>query len=174
MKRMRGFWATIVTASITAIGMTAIAYLSPVKSTVGYCFVLVILFACVTAVTYVINFLYKDKENPDKEKYKDAICASSKAIERLHALRYEFAMLISEIAWHNAESDGKPRPHLLKEGEFGEKALLSPEDMEAAFLEAAKLVSERCGPSRCSCKTDCDKQTMLDRIRTLRKRYEKK
>lgn len=115
-----------------------------------------------------------DRKNDRNHDDNLDICASSEAIIVKDKLQSEFSKLVSRIAWHNARS-GKDL-HLLvrKEGETEEKVLISPEDMEKAFLEAAKLVTEKCAPANCSCKINCDKQTLLQRVQRLREKYEEK
>lgn len=107
----------------------------------------------------------------DRKRHKNhdddlKICASSEAVNTKYKLQSEFNRLVSKIAWYNAG--------LVKESDTEGKILISPEDMEKAFLEAAKLVTEKCALDRCPCKTNCDKQTVLQRIQNIRKNFEEK
>lgn len=120
-----------------------------------------LVFAFIVVMIQEITNRKKHKNHDDNLD----ICDSSEAISEKYKLQSEFSRLVSRIAWHNAGSE--------KESEAEEKILISPEDMEKAFLEAAKLVAEKCALDRCPCKTNCDKQTVLQKIRNLLKNFEK-
>lgn len=125
-----------------------------------------ILIGVVFSAVFAI-FIYKVEEVINEKRKKEAedenelrICLSGDAVEAGDKLSSEFKKLIRVIALRHAESN--------------QELLISPEDMEKAFLEAAKLVTEKCVLDRCPCKTNCDKQTVLQVIRNLRKNLEKK
>lgn len=170
---MVGFWAAISIAGMFLGCVLSVAYLNPSNSLPGLISTLSMVLVWIVIASHVMNILYKDDENSGKEN-TPKVTASSEAMNAKDRLQSEFSRLVSDIAWHNAES-GKDL-HLLvrKEGEVEEKILISPEDMEKAFLEAVKLVTEKCAPANCSCKTNCDKQTLLQRVQRLREKYEEK
>lgn len=144
------------------------------KSLIGFSSGIVLTAMFILFAKPIFHVLDEDDKNIEKESDKKEVCASSEAMSAKDKLQSEFSKLVSGIAWHNAGS-GK-NLHLLvrKEGEAEGKILISPEDMEKAFLEAAKLVAEKCVLDRCPCKTTCDKQTVLQRIRNIRKNFEEK
>lgn len=169
---MVGFWAAISIAGMFLGCVLSVAYINPSNSLSGLLAVLATLFVWLLIANHVINILYK-KEDYERENIPK-VTASPEAMREKDKLQSEFSGLVSGIAWHNAGS-GKDL-HLLvrKEGETEEKILISPEDMEKAFLEAAKMVAEKCAPANCSCKINCDKQSLLQRVRRLREKYEEK
>ena len=79
-----------------------------------------------------------------------------------------------EISHYQARVAGKEVTFAEAKAGVPDEKLISPEDTEAAFLEAAKQVSSKCASSACPCKTNCDKQTLLQKIQKLRKKYEDK
>lgn len=167
---MVGFWAAISIAGMFLGCVLSVAYLNPSNSLSGLLAVLATLLVWLLIANHVLNILYKE-ENSEKENIPN-VTASPEAMSVKDGLNSEFSRLVSKIAWHNAGNDDKLRIQMIKEGETEGKVLISPEDMEKAFLEAAKLVTEKCALDNCSCKTNCDKQTVLQRIQNIRKNFE--
>ena len=177
MKRkdgMVGFWA-MISIAVMAVGcILSMTYFNPSKSLSGLLVTLVIMIFWLAVANLIINFIYiyKDEKN-SMEENTPGITASSEAMNVKDVLDAEFRKLVTAIAWHNAKSGEDLHLLVRKEGETEEKILICPEDMEKAFLEAAKMVSEKCVLDRCPCKTNCDNQTVLQKIRNLRKNFEK-
>lgn len=173
-KSMSGFWATIVIAVAAGGTMLSVVYLNPTNSVKGFLSIMVVAALFLLMANLIINFLHKDDKAPEKEDGKKDVYSSTEALTRMDILESEFHCLVYEIASRNAEASGKLLT--LKEADTGrhpKEKLISPEDIEVAFLEAISLVSKNCSKSESSCGTDCCKQTLLDRIKALRKRYEK-
>lgn len=118
-------------------------------------------------------FFPKNKENKINDK-KDAY-TSSKAVNAKDDLTAEFRGLVSDLVMLKAKSAAKLLTY--KEADSKDcpkEKLISPEDMEMAFWEAANLVSQNCALDRCPCKTNCDKQTLAQKIKNIRKNLKEK
>lgn len=154
--------------------MMVIAYLDPPLAVSKSLFAVVAVFGMGFAVLHlVLEILYKDEKKSDKGNIP-RVTASSEAMSVKDVLDSEFRKLVTAIVWHNAKSGEDLHLLVRKEGETEEKILICPEDMEKAFLEAAKMVSEKCILDCCPCKTNCDNQTVLQKIQNIRKNLEKK
>lgn len=175
LRENRGFWATISIAAVFGGTVLSVAYFNPAKSVTGLLVSLAIIIFWLVIASKMIDSLYRDdKKSEEKDSHKEAY-ASSEAVNAKDDLGAEFHSLVSVVARRNARAAGKMLTHEEADSEkCPADKLISPEDMEKAFWEAAKLVSARCDPAGCSCKTNCDKQTLLQRIQRLRKEYEEK
>ena len=92
---------------------------------------------------------------------------SPEAMSYKNNLGSEFEKLVADIAYYNARSNEKLQLRACKEGELKDKVLISPEDMNEAFLEAIDaLYVENLFP------TECNRESSLERIKRLRKLYE--
>ena len=172
LRKIRGFLTTIVIAATFFGAVISLTHFNPSSSVRGLLATLANASAFLLMCSLIIDDLYEPEEEK-KENNKKEVRASSEAVSAKDRLQLEFSRLVSEIVWHNARNDGKLRLQMIKEGGTEEKILISPEDMEKAFLEAAKLVTEKCALDRCPCKTNCDKQTILQKIQNIRKNFEK-
>ncbi|GEM_PF-2855262 len=171
---MLGFWITIVIAATFSGAVISLAYFNPSRSLRGLLATLAIASVFLLVCNLIINRLQKYEKENKKNEEKDAY-ASSEAVSAAYELESEFNRLVSEIAWFNAKASGKLLTHEEADSENCPKEkLISPEDMERAFWEAANLVSRKCGQPCVSCGNDCDRQTLLQKIKNLRKKYEEK
>lgn len=174
-RSMLGFWVTISIAAVFICSALSLAYWNPSASIKGLLATLAIATAWLLVANFIINSLQKNEKNTGQEDDTKDVYSSYEAVNAEDELTSEFNGLVSTVACRNARLAGKLLTH--KEADdknCPEEKLISPEDMEKAFWEAARLVSERCDPVGCSCKTNCDKQTLLQKIQRLRKEYEEK
>jgi hypothetical protein len=133
-----------------------------------------IVFSAVFAIfIYKVEEFIKAKRKKSEDENNLRVCLSGDAVEIGDKLSLEFKKLIREIALHHARSGEDLHLYVRKDHELREKLLIDQEDMEKAFLEAARLVLEKCALDCCPCKTSCDKQTVLQRVRNIRKNFEK-
>lgn len=170
---MDGFWIRLRVLAVAACSMGMLIFLDIPFGSVRFGLAVVSV-SCLIYCLYSFHCSFNKLDESCKEENIPQVTASSEAMSTKDMLHSEFRKLVTAIAWHNARTDGELRIRVIKEGETEEKIQISPEDMEVAFLEAAKLVLEKCALDRCPCKTNCDKQTVLQRIRNIRENFEKK
>lgn len=141
---------------------------------IGFGVTLIIVDAFLLVAYLVINFL--EKQEKSKKDELDT-CASSDAVSHKDKLCSEFEKLVTEIAHYQART--KIGARIIKEGELKEKVLVSPEDMDKAFLEAIEnlyvMNLTPASPSLSSFFLGCDKESsLIEKIRAIRKLYEPK
>ena len=166
---------TVGVAVICFSCMLAVIYLNPSLARPKSIFSLMgIIGLGLLSVNLWVDALYdRDEKKSDKENIP-RVTASGEAMDTKDKLHSEFRKLVTAIVWHNAKSGDDLHLLVRKEGETEEKILICSADMEKAFLEAIKMVSEKCSLDRCPCKTNCDNQTVLQKIQNIRKNLEKK
>ncbi len=129
---------------------------------------LLFVFFCIGA--YFVNKYEKNKANRNSGP---SVFFSNECIGESIYMKHEFGRLVSEIAIHQARLDGK---ECISDGhsEIPKEKVISADDYEAAFLLAMKELIEKAGTSSSGCGNKCDKESLLKKIRNLRKKYETK
>ena len=122
----------------------------------------------------MLSFLAKRREEKNKAKnfFNPSCFFSGEAVDLKINIGGEFDKRVSAIAIHQAKLDGK---EFVSDGhsEIPKEILISPEDIEAAFFRAMKEISEKCEACSSGCGNARDKESFLEKIRNLRKKYEK-
>lgn len=130
----------------------------------GFAATVVIGIAFLAVALIIVSFSNKNKG----KDFEPCVFLSGEAVKRKDELDLEFCRLVSSIAFQRGKEAGKM--HALKKGErVPEERLITPEEVEAAFAEAAAQVR-----LDDVCPSSCDKRSLLEKLRHLRKQRENK